>query len=97
MPPVQQSQPGIKDIDFSHYISHYAALLWRWKWWMLIATPFAVGAALFIFMKFSDATPELPATALIGMEPIAGMIDASVAVLKSKGLPEELIFYDKFA
>jgi Na+-transporting NADH:ubiquinone oxidoreductase subunit F len=26
-----------------------------------------------------------------------GMIDASVAVLKSKGLPEELIFYDKFA
>jgi Na+-transporting NADH:ubiquinone oxidoreductase subunit F len=26
-----------------------------------------------------------------------GMIDASIRVLKSKGLPEELIFYDKFA
>ena len=26
-----------------------------------------------------------------------GMIDASVKVLRSKGLPEELIFYDKFA
>jgi Na+-transporting NADH:ubiquinone oxidoreductase subunit F len=26
-----------------------------------------------------------------------GMIDASVGVLTSKGLPEELIFYDKFA
>jgi len=26
-----------------------------------------------------------------------GMIDACVKVLKSKGLPEELIFYDKFA
>jgi Na+-transporting NADH:ubiquinone oxidoreductase subunit F len=26
-----------------------------------------------------------------------GMIDACVKVLKSKGLPEELVFYDKFA
>jgi Na+-transporting NADH:ubiquinone oxidoreductase subunit F len=26
-----------------------------------------------------------------------GMIDASVGVLTKKGVPEELIFYDKFA
>ena len=26
-----------------------------------------------------------------------GMIDASIAVLKSKGITEDLIFYDKFA
>jgi len=28
---------------------------------------------------------------------ITGMIDASIKVLKAKGLPEDLIFYDKFA
>jgi Na+-transporting NADH:ubiquinone oxidoreductase subunit F len=26
-----------------------------------------------------------------------GMIDASIKVLKSKGLPEDMIFFDKFA
>jgi Na+-transporting NADH:ubiquinone oxidoreductase subunit F len=26
-----------------------------------------------------------------------GMIDASIKVFKAKGLPDELIFYDKFA
>ena len=26
-----------------------------------------------------------------------GMIDASIKVLKAKGMPEELIFFDKFA
>ena len=26
----------------------------------------------------------------------AGMIDASIRVLRSRGLPEELIFFDKF-
>ncbi|MBN2037591.1 MAG: polysaccharide biosynthesis tyrosine autokinase [Chitinispirillaceae bacterium] len=75
MPPAPQQQTGIKEIDFGHYVRHYASLLWRWKWWMLTATPLALGGAFIVFLKLSDATPELSATALIGMEPIAGMID----------------------
>jgi capsular exopolysaccharide synthesis family protein len=82
MPPVPQQQPGIKDIDFGHYFRHYITLLWRWKWWIVIATPLALGAALFVFIKFSDATPELSATALVGMEPIVGMIGSNEQMME---------------
>jgi capsular exopolysaccharide synthesis family protein len=75
MPPVPQNQPGIKEIDFGHYLRHYWSLLWRWKWWIVISTPLTIGAALVVFLKLSNDTPELTATALIGMEPIVGMIN----------------------
>jgi succinoglycan biosynthesis transport protein ExoP len=75
MPPVPQNQPGLKEIDFGHYIRHYLSLLWRWKWWIVISTPLTMSAALVVFLIFSNDTPELSAKALIGMEPIVGMID----------------------
>ena len=75
MPPVPQNQPGIKEIDFGHYLRHYLSLLWRWKWWIVISTPLTMSAALVVFLKLSNETPELTANALIGMEPIVGMIE----------------------
>jgi succinoglycan biosynthesis transport protein ExoP len=75
MPPVPPSQPGLREIDFGHYVRHYVALLWRWKWWIAASAPVTIGAALVVFLKISTSNPELPATVLIGMEPIVGMID----------------------
>jgi succinoglycan biosynthesis transport protein ExoP len=74
-PPVPQNQPGLKEIDFGHYVRHYWALFWRWKWWLVISTPLTIGAALIVFLKLSNGTPELSAKALIGMEPIVSMIE----------------------
>ena len=75
MQPVPQSQPGLREIDIGHYVRHYASLLWRWKWWILISSPLIAGIAFSLFLQFSNLVPVLTATALIGMEPIAGMIE----------------------
>ena len=75
MATVPQRTPGIRELDWKHYLQHYWSLLWRWKLWVVITTPIAGIIAIVIVLKLSNTIPELPATALIGMEPMTGMID----------------------
>lgn len=67
-----QSRPGrptpIREIDFSHYVRHYARLIWQWKWWIAIAGPLVLAGALIYQLKFQTFNPELPAKVLIGLE-----------------------------
>ncbi len=64
-----EQQTSIKNIDFSYLINHYLHLLWRWKWYILLAAP--ISAALSIMaVSYLGLTkkPSLAATVLIGVE-----------------------------
>ncbi len=71
-PQPQQPTP-LREIDISHYVKHYWHLLWRWKWWIVIAGP-VVSAAALIFQVKVAPNPELTATVLIGLENTTSMI-----------------------
>ncbi len=69
---------SLRDVDFAHYLHHYSALVWRWKWWFVFSAPLAAGiAAVLILKTLNTTTPVLPATVTlggVGGEPIAGMV-----------------------
>lgn len=65
----QKLQPGsFRNIQFSNYIRHYFNLLLRWKIYIILAFPIVSILALACSYKFFMITPELPATAIIGIE-----------------------------
>ncbi len=66
--PQAQQQQGLRQIDFGHYIQHYAGVLWRSKWYILIAGPIVAVIAFFAVLEFKGKNPELSATVLIGLE-----------------------------
>lgn len=63
-----QRPTPMREIDITHYVKHYTRLLWRWKWWIVIAGPLVSAAALIYMLKFQTSDPELAATVLIGLE-----------------------------
>lgn len=65
----QPEQKTIKDIDFKYYINHYLKLLWKWKWYALIAGPL-VGALGYFAVIYLDLlkSPPLSATAFLGVD-----------------------------
>ncbi len=66
---MEQPKPTpIREIDFLYYIKHYFLVIWRWKWWILIAGPVAAAVALVYMVKFAPPEPELSTTTLIGIE-----------------------------
>ena len=67
-------QPGsLRDIQFSNYFRHYLNLLLRWKFYILLVFPIVTIFALAFCLKFLIVTPELPASAIIGLEDPATM------------------------
>ena len=65
----QLPQPSLKDIDFKHFFHHYLRLLWKWKWYTLLAGPAAGGIALFAVLQLGLLKyPPLPATVFIGLD-----------------------------
>jgi tyrosine-protein kinase Etk/Wzc len=63
-----QQQQGLRQIDFGHYIRHYAGVLWRAKWYIIIAGPIAATIAFFAVLELQGKNPELSTTVLIGLE-----------------------------
>ncbi|MBD3321045.1 MAG: hypothetical protein GF350_08135 [Chitinivibrionales bacterium] len=61
-------QTSLKELDVGHYIRHYLDLLWRWKWFILIAGPVTALIATAAIFAFMPLKPELQATVLIGMD-----------------------------
>jgi capsular exopolysaccharide synthesis family protein len=75
MPPANSKPAGLREIDFASIIRHYLLLLWQGRWWLCVATPASLIGALLLFRQLINASPALTATAMIGMEPIAGITD----------------------
>jgi capsular exopolysaccharide synthesis family protein len=70
----QLQQPGsLRDIQFSSYIRHYLNLLLRWKFYIVLTFPIVSLLALAFSFRFLVVTPELSATAMIGIEDPAAM------------------------
>ncbi|MBN1308172.1 MAG: polysaccharide biosynthesis tyrosine autokinase [Chitinispirillaceae bacterium] len=60
--------PTLREFDFGYYFTHYTHLLWRWKWWILVAAPVAVAGFGVLFIRFGTMPPELEAAVMIGLE-----------------------------
>lgn len=69
--PVQNT--SLKDIDFAYYVRHYWDLFWRCKWFLLVAGPLVTGAWIGYILTFGRVSPELPATAVVGIENASNM------------------------
>ena len=93
--------PTLREFDFAYYITHYLNLLWRWKWWILIAAPVAMAGFAFYLMKFNALKPELEAAVMIGLENTetkSAVVDlgesaqqSRLALIKAKGFLSEIV------
>lgn len=98
-PPAQQ--PTLREFDFGYYITHYANLLWRWKWWILAAIPVASAGFLFYLIHFGAMKPELEAAVMIGLENTetkTAVVDlgesaqqSRLALIRAKGFLSEIV------
>lgn len=86
-----QRPPGLRERDWKQLFQHYTSLFWRWKVWIILTTPIVTIAAILVFFQISNMIPELPATALIGMEPMTGMIDIVMTPTSDESTHEKLI------
>lgn len=100
MPLPQQNQKSFHEIDFTHYISHYFNLVWRWKIWIIIAGPVFFIATFVGLLKFYPENPELTANTLIGLENAADMVavrdvvstdDGKAAIIKTRTFLQQIV------
>ncbi len=79
-----------RDIDFAHYFRHYAALLWRWKWWFVFATPVAGCIAVMFLLHAlkNPVLPSLPATVTLGGA-LGSQPNASMVKVTNEGSGDE--------
>ncbi len=89
---------GPREIDFAHYFRHYAALLWRWRLWFVIAAPVAgCIAALFLLHALKNPVlPSLPATVTLGGA-LGSQPNASMVKVANEGSPDESVAPDTLA
>ncbi len=93
--------PTLREFDFGYYITHYTHLLWRWKWWILIAAPVAIAGFIFYVLRFGAMQPELEAAVMIGLESSetkSAVVDlgestqqSRLALIKAKGFLSEIV------
>jgi capsular exopolysaccharide synthesis family protein len=63
-----QNNGSLRAIDFSHHLSHYLGVFWRSKWYILTAGPLVAITVLVLIINFYNISPQLSATAIIGLE-----------------------------
>jgi len=66
--PFGQPQTSIKEIDFKHYISHYANLFWRKKWHILITAIIVILLTIIAGLRFVPRYPRMTVSAIIGLD-----------------------------
>lgn len=94
-------QPTLREFDFGYYVTHYANLLWRWKLWIIVATPVAIIGFIFYLVNFNAMKPELEAAVMIGLENTEGKTAVAdlgestqmsrLALIKAKGFLSEIV------
>lgn len=97
----QPTQPTLREFDFGYYITHYANLLWRWKWYILTAAPLCALAFVIYFINFGTQPPELEAAVMLGLENSASKSavadlgesnqQSRLALIKAKGFLSEIV------
>lgn len=68
MAPNLPKQQSLKDIDFAFYFEHYARLLWRAKWFILISFMLMSAAGVYYVLNYANAREKLSATIVIGLD-----------------------------
>lgn len=96
-----QQAPTLRELDLGYYVTHYAHLLWRWKWYIIIAMPVAVAGFLFYLIHFNALKPELEAAVMVGLESsdsksaVADLGESSqlsrLALIKAKGFLSQIV------
>jgi len=96
-----QQAPTLRELDLGYYVTHYAHLLWRWKWYIIVAMPVAVAGFLFYLITFNAMKPELEAAVMIGLESsesksaVADFGESSqlsrLALIKAKGFLSQIV------
>ena len=72
--PLPQKQSSLREVDFGHYIRHYLDLIWRAKWYIVVAAPTAALLVLAVLIRMGRfGNPPLPVTVLVGLESPATM------------------------
>jgi len=54
--------------DYMYWISHYASLFWRWKWYIIPILPALVVTWLLLVVTFGTVRPELSVNVIFGFE-----------------------------
>jgi capsular exopolysaccharide synthesis family protein len=63
-----QRNTSLRSVDFSQHLSHYLGVFWRSKWFILITGPLVSITAFLLIVNFYNISPQLSATAIIGVE-----------------------------
>jgi capsular exopolysaccharide synthesis family protein len=63
-----QRNTSLRSVDFSQHLSHYLGVFWRSKWFILITGPLVAISVFVLIVNFYNISPQLSATAIIGIE-----------------------------
>ncbi len=64
----QGNKKSFRETDWGYYLSHYAGLVWRKKWFILSIAPVITGAWMLYLLEFGGMKQELEAEVILGIE-----------------------------